>query len=179
MRGLNFEYYVVNYDFNKKSVVMYNIFDNVHVYDDTLKAVVKHFTMSINYEEFLKELENAIRHEMWARREYEISVSDAFDENIDNYKKYDAWYQAKPNIEVIARSVISTAKEFFFDEDTVSRWDKPYGARAPIYVDELKERVYYSVEDAKEDITDEDVKETESFGKEGYYLRFIKEYIEK
>lgn len=177
MRGLDFEYYAMNYDWNKKTVYMYNIFNNVNVYSDTVKNVVRYLTDAISYEEFVKELGEAIRHEMWARREYEISVSDAFDTNIDNYKKYDVWYQAKPNIETIARSVISKAKEFFYNEDTTSQWSKPYGARKPIYVDELKDCVYYSVEDADNDITDRDVEDTDCFNKTEYNVRFIKEYI--
>ena len=40
--GPKFEFYVLNYDFNRKKVYNYNIFNNIHVYDWTLKAVKKH-----------------------------------------------------------------------------------------------------------------------------------------
>ena len=37
-----FEFYVLNYDFNKQKVIMFNIFDNIDVYDLTLKEVKKY-----------------------------------------------------------------------------------------------------------------------------------------
>ena len=39
---MQFEYYVLNYDFNKKKVVNYNIFNNIRVQEWTERAVKKY-----------------------------------------------------------------------------------------------------------------------------------------
>ena len=63
------------------------------------------------FDALLKEIEGNIRHEQWGRREYEISVSDAFDTNIDNYEKWDCYMQAKPNMVMITHEVLRQYKE--------------------------------------------------------------------
>ena len=128
---MQFEFYVLNYDFNKKKVVNYNIFNNIRVQEWTEKAVreylrsPKKFKHIIQYENkflgreeiaiygfnaLVKEIEGNIRHEQWGRREYEISVSDAFESDIDKLEKWDVYQQAKPNMVIIAHEVIRQYK---------------------------------------------------------------------
>ena len=38
---MNFEFYVLNYDFNRQQVVMFNIFNNIHVQEYAEKTVRK------------------------------------------------------------------------------------------------------------------------------------------
>lgn len=118
-----FEFYVLNYDFNKQKVIMFNIFDNTDVYDLTLKEVKKYCHSPKKYtyyrfmydgsekhvygfEGFCENLSSIIRYQEWSRREYEISVGNAFETDIDKYEKWDCYQQADPNIEIIAREVI-------------------------------------------------------------------------
>lgn len=123
---MQFEFYVLNYDFNKKKVVNYNIFNNIRVQEWTEKAVRKYlrapkkFTYEpfnkneevlYGFDAFVKELDRTIAWQERGRREYEISVSDAFDTDINNYEKWDTYSQAKPNMTIIAHEVIRQYKE--------------------------------------------------------------------
>ena len=129
---MQFEFYVLNYDFNKKKVINYNIFNNIRVQEWTEKAVRKYlrapkkFKHIVQYENkflereeialygfeaLVKEIEGNIRHEQWGRREYEISVCDAFESDIDKLEKWDVYQQAKPNMVMIAHEVIRQYKE--------------------------------------------------------------------
>ena len=129
---MQFEYYVLNYDTNKKNVINYNIFNNINVQEWTEKAVKKYlrspkkFKHIVQYENKLlnreeitlygfdalvKEIERNIMHEQWGRREYEIGVCDAFESNIDKLEKWDVYQQAKPNMVIIAHEVIRQYKE--------------------------------------------------------------------
>ena len=90
---MKFEFYVLNYDFNKKKVVNYNIFNNIRVQEWTEKAVRKYLRSpkKFKYEPFskdaetlygfealCKEIESIIRCEEWSRCEYEIAVGSLF-----------------------------------------------------------------------------------------------------
>ena len=129
---MQFEYYVLNYDFNKKKVIYYNIFNNINVQEWTEKAVRKYlrspkkFKHIVQYENkflnreeitlygfdaLVKEIERNIMHEQWGRREYEIGVCDAFESNIDKLEKWDVYQQAKPNMVIITHEVIRQYKE--------------------------------------------------------------------
>lgn len=122
----------MNYDFNKKKVVNYNIFNNIRVQEWTEKAVRKYlrspkkFKHIIQYENkflekeeiaiygfdaLVKEIEGNIMHEQWGRREYEISVCDAFESDIDKLEKWDVYQQAKPNMIIITYDAIRQYKE--------------------------------------------------------------------
>lgn len=123
---MQFEFYVLNYDCNKRKVEMFNIFRNIHVQECTEKAVKKYLRSPKNfkYESFhkdiepiygfealVKEIDSIIRWQEWSRRQYEISVSDAFETDIDNLEKWDCYMQAQPNVEMITREVIYQYKQ--------------------------------------------------------------------
>lgn len=114
LNGPNFEFYVLNYDFNSKKVINYNIFYNCYVYDYALKLTRKHLRnkKKFTYEEYKKELLSIIMWQEWSRREYEISVGDAFETNLDRFEKIDCYEQAKPNIDVIAQMCIKRYKDY-------------------------------------------------------------------
>ena len=90
---MQFEYYVLNYDCNKKKVENFNIFRNCLVQEHTEKAVRKYLRNPKNYkyDSFFKEeepvygfdglckrFEQILRCEEWARCEYEIAVGGIF-----------------------------------------------------------------------------------------------------
>ena len=96
---MQFEYYVLNYDFNKKKVIYYNIFNNINVQEYTEKEVGKYLRSPKKYKhivqhknDFLgreeiavygfdavvKEIDSIIAWQERGRREYEVSVGDAF-----------------------------------------------------------------------------------------------------
>ena len=129
---MKFEYYVLNYDFNKKKVVNYNIFNNINVQEWTEKAVRKYlrapkkFKHIVQYENKLlgreeialygfdalvEEIDRTIAWQERGRREYECSVGDAFTTDCNKLEKIDCYYQSKPNMKIIAREVIFQYKK--------------------------------------------------------------------
>lgn len=155
-----FEYYVMNYDFNRKKVYMFNIFRNHYVKERTEKAIKKYLRSPSKYkyikqyknpylnqdeiaiygfEALCAELRMILMNQFWSRREYEISVSDAFiyeiydivrdlDKytNIDELKmeltkqnernarleKWDVFKELESNIPIIARECIYQYKQY-------------------------------------------------------------------
>ena len=125
MENVKLEYYVLNYDINRKKVINFNIFQNWALNDAVVKEVRKYIRAPKNYryddylkketfygfEALCKEVQSLIMWQEWGRREYEISVGDAFEDNLEEFEKWDCYMQCKPNIEIIAREVIWQYKQ--------------------------------------------------------------------
>ena len=77
------KWYVLNYDWNRRKVYSFNIFDNCH-FSQYVNELLDNF---VTMDKFVEELGNEVRYCFWSKREYEISVGDAFDTNFDNYEK--------------------------------------------------------------------------------------------
>ena len=129
---MQFEYYVLNYDTNKKKVINYNIFNNINVQEHTEKAVKKYLRAPKKYKHIVQykndflgreeiavygfdalveEIDRTIAWQERGRCEYECSVGDAFETDINNYEKWDTYSQAKPNMAIITHEVIRQYKE--------------------------------------------------------------------
>ena len=121
---MQFEYYVLNYNPNTKKIEPFNIFRNCYVQEYTEKAIKKYLRSPKNYkyerygedtlygfEGLCKEIEKTIQWQEWSRREYEISVGDAFEKDCDYLEKWDCYMQAKSNIPMIARECIYQYKK--------------------------------------------------------------------
>lgn len=123
---MQFEFYVLNYDTNRKKVINYNIFNNINVQEWTEKAVRKYmrapkkfiyepFNKSeetlYGFDAFVKELDRTIAWQERGRRQYEVSVADAFESDVNKLEKWDCYMQAKPNMAMIAHEVIRQYKE--------------------------------------------------------------------
>lgn len=131
---MQFEFYVLNYDFNKKKVVNYNIFNNIRIQEWTEKLVKKYlrnrrkFTYETfhkneevlyGFDAFIKELDRTIVWQERGRREYEVGVADVFETDINKLEKWDTYSQAKPNMTIIAHEVIRQYKEQLKKEDMI------------------------------------------------------------
>ena len=129
---MQFEYYVLNYDCNVKKIVPFNIFCNCLLQEHTEKAVRKYLRSPKNYKHIVqyenkflgreeiavygfdalvKEIDSIIRWEEWSRREFEVSVGDAFETDCEKLEKWDCYGQAKPNMKMITYEVIRQYKE--------------------------------------------------------------------
>lgn len=123
---MQFKFYVLNYDTNRQKVIMYNIFNNINVQKWTEKAVKKYLRSpkKFTYEPFNKDeeviygfdalvrrIDQIIHWQEWGRREYEISVADAFEDDVSKLEKWDCYKQAKPNMEIITREVLWQYKQ--------------------------------------------------------------------
>jgi len=120
------EFFVLNYDPNAKKVENFDIFRNIRVREGVENAVKEYLKDPDNYEydldgihsnnivkgyEAIKShIDNIIRWQEWGRREYEISVGDAFEEDCSKLEKWDCYSQAHPNIDLITKMCIDYFK---------------------------------------------------------------------
>lgn len=111
MNKVNLEFYVLNYDINKRKVENFNIFRNYYVYEYAIKYTEDYLDGKISYGELKEELRKTIMWQEWGRCEYEISVGDAFEEDVNKLEKWDCYMQAEPNMEVITDMCIKRVKE--------------------------------------------------------------------
>ena len=90
---MRFEYYVLNHNFNRDKIELFNIFDNYYVQERTEKEIRKYLRSPKNYkynsffkdeesvygfDGLCKRFEQILRCEEWARCEYEIAVGGIF-----------------------------------------------------------------------------------------------------
>ena len=130
---MKFEFYVLNYNTNKKKVENFNIFNNYSLNERVEKEVKKYLrapnkykytryefgrpdTVIYGFDGFCEELRISIMWQEWSRCEYEIVVGDLFEDDISNFEKWDCYKQALPNIPIIAREVIYQAKKQIKEE---------------------------------------------------------------
>ena len=63
------------------------------------------------FDALVREIDGIIKWCEWSKREYEISVGDAFETDCEKLEKWDCYGQAKPNMKMIAYEVIRQYKE--------------------------------------------------------------------
>lgn len=127
MINIQFEYYVLNYNHNKKQIEPFNIFENKWVQEQTEKEVRKYLRSSKNYkyESFfdekrtiegfdglVKRIDRIIAGEEWGRCEYEIGVCQKFESDCSKIQPTDCYEQARMNIKTIAYEVIRQYKQY-------------------------------------------------------------------
>lgn len=105
---MQFEFYVINYDINKKTTEMFNIFRNIRVQEHTEKAIKKYLRSPKKYKRIIqykndyldreeiaiygwdalvKEVDSIIQWQERARCEYEISAGEKFTPEAKDYLK--------------------------------------------------------------------------------------------
>lgn len=123
---MQFEYYVLNYDCNKKKVEPFNVFNNCWVQEQTEKEIRKYLRNPKNYkyksfwkdekelygfDALVKRIDGIIAGEEWGRCGYEMGVCYKFETDCKNIMHMDCYEQAHMNIEMITREVIRQYKE--------------------------------------------------------------------
>lgn len=101
------EWYVLNYNFNLKKIEPINIFN----YGNFLKDIKEIYKEYIERKEDIEFFENKINSELlyyfWSKREYEISVGDLFEKDLEKYEKIDVYYQVKMNFKVFIEYLLN------------------------------------------------------------------------
>lgn len=119
---MKFEYYVLNYDINRNKVIMFNIFNNIKLNEETYKCVERYveqgeeYTYKVysynsdtelqGYEAFKQEILSNIWWQEWSRVEYEIGVTEPFPNIKSKIEKWDCYSQCEPNIDAICGEII-------------------------------------------------------------------------
>ena len=101
------EWYVLNYNFNLKKIEPINIFN----YGNLLEEIKEIYKEYIERKEDIEFFENKINSELlyyfWSKREYEISVGDLFEKDLEKYEKIDVYYQIKMNFKVFIEYLLN------------------------------------------------------------------------
>lgn len=101
------EWYVLNYNFNLKKIEPINIFN----YGNLLEEIKEIYKEYIERKEDIKFFENKINSQLlyyfWSRREYEISVGDLFEKDLEKYEKIDVYYQIKMNFKAFIEYLLN------------------------------------------------------------------------
>ena len=99
---MRFEYYVLNYDCNKRKVEAFNIFNNCWVQEQTEKEIKKYIRNPKNYkyksfwkdekelygfDALVKRIDGIIAGEEWGRYEYEMCVGEKFTPEVHDILK--------------------------------------------------------------------------------------------
>ena len=105
------EFYVLNYDFNKKELYNMNIFNNCKFIEGIKEAVNKYTSLSAyNYNSFKEDIQKELQYAFWCKREYELFIGDAFETNLDNYEKVDVYSQVLPNLDLLCNYILDNMK---------------------------------------------------------------------
>lgn len=97
------KYYAMYYDFNAKEIRKTNV-----IHEDTLKRLqdmVKKGKIKDRLQ-FRECLRGEFMYRYWCKREYEISVGDLYEEDLNKYEKIDVYDQLEANMDVITDYVI-------------------------------------------------------------------------
>ena len=100
------EWYVLNYDFNKRQAYNFNIFNNSRFAQD-LRRIYEELEdpFGKNFELFKERLDSIMRYNFWSKTEYEIYVTDAFHKKPEEISKIDVYSQLVPNLNAIAEYI--------------------------------------------------------------------------
>ena len=96
------EWYVLMYDFNADKLEHYNIFNNTNMWY-RIPELIKDF---VTYEDFKEELRSLLVYCFWSKREYELFIGDAFEDDLEKYEKVDIYSQVLPNLDILANYII-------------------------------------------------------------------------
>ena len=92
---------VLYFDFNAKVLKPYNI-----ITEDLIEEFKKKAKTLTSTKDKKKVLDDYFMYHYWSRREYELFIGDAFEEDISKYKKVDIYTQIQMNFDVIYDLVI-------------------------------------------------------------------------
>ena len=92
---------VLYFDFNAKELKPYNI-----ITEDLIEDFKKKTKSLTSIEDKKKILDDYFLYHYWSKREYELFIGDAFEEDISKYKKVDIYTQIQMNFDVIYNLII-------------------------------------------------------------------------
>ncbi len=108
----NLEWNVFRYNINSRSIVIYNIFDNISFFED-VENIFKNKEF-LDFGTFSNKLNSAAQYTFWCRCEYEISMS-GLSENDKQFKK-DVYDQLLLNWDSFATYVYNKYHSWYFEE---------------------------------------------------------------
>ena len=107
---IGLEWYVLNYDSNKKKIIYFNIFN----YWKLVEEIDKQLSENFDYDDFIDFLKSELRYYFSSRYENEICVSQLFDDSGQTDTKIDIYDQLIPNIEILADYIMDTWRNWYW-----------------------------------------------------------------
>jgi hypothetical protein len=104
----NLKWCVLNYDFNSKQIIYFNIFNNWRFKEAAIEAV-KEFKESVNQEvsDLVAKIDSLAKWQFWCRREYEISAGDLYEHDLNRYERVDVYQQIEMNIDNLVNYLLN------------------------------------------------------------------------
>lgn len=100
---LDLKWYVLNYDFNRKKMESFNIFNSSNFLWGVSKALKEYESFG----KFKGEIDNSLKYSFWSKSEYEIACGDLFVSDINDLEKIDVYFQMKDNVDVLSRYILT------------------------------------------------------------------------
>lgn len=104
MKEYPFEFYALTYNNGKMEFI--NVFDNSYIYENVVKAL--HSFLS--FDELKKEILFIMKHELWARAQYEFAAGYKFETDVNNFIAIDCYDQVEANIDIILNMCMNITK---------------------------------------------------------------------
>ena len=101
------EWYVLNYNFNLKKIEPINIFNYGNLLEEIKEIYKEYIERKEDIEFFENKINSQLLYYFWSRREYEISVGDLFEKDLEKYEKIDVYYQVKMNFKVFIEYLLN------------------------------------------------------------------------
>lgn len=99
------EFNVLCFDFNAKVLKPYNI-----ITENLLEEFKKKTKSLTSITDKKKVLDDYFLYYYWSRRQYELFIGDAFEEDLSKYNKVDIYTQIQMNFDVVYDLVIKAIK---------------------------------------------------------------------
>lgn len=101
------EWYVLNYNFNLKKIEPINIFNYGNLLEEIKEIYKEYIERKEDIEFFENKINSQLLYYFWSRREYEISVGDLFEKDLEKYEKIDVYYQVKMNFKAFIEYLLN------------------------------------------------------------------------
>lgn len=101
------EWYVLNYNFNLKKIEPINIFNYGNLLEEIKEIYKEYIERKEDIEFFENKINSQLLYYFWSRREYEISVGDLFEKDLEKYEKIDVYYQIKMNFKAFIEYLLN------------------------------------------------------------------------
>ena len=101
------EWYVLNYNFNLKKIEPINIFNYGNLLEEIKEIYKEYIERKEDIEFFENKINSQLLYYFWSKREYEISVGDLFEKDLEKYEKIDVYYQVKMNFKVFIEYLLN------------------------------------------------------------------------
>lgn len=101
------KWYTIRYDMNKKKIKYYNVLGGNFKEEIAKKIRKKAIT---NLKELKHYIDVDFRYHFWCKCECELSIGQAFEDDVNKLEKIDIYYQLEPNLDRIVEYINSAMK---------------------------------------------------------------------